>query len=130
MRPLQQRTADPGSARGLRAWARTIHRALSPFWMFEDVNRGDLIARAAAAAHNRQMIGCLPRYLRRWLLIFGLASLAICGSEAMATDVARQLDIFVLMAAGSGLVCACAACVALVIGYAWCCLRLARHGNR
>jgi len=31
------------------------------------------------------------------------------------------------MAAGSGLICAYAVCVVLVIGYAWCYLRLAER---
>jgi hypothetical protein len=47
--------------------------------------------------------------------------------DALATDVARRLDVFVLMAAGSGLICAYAVCVVLVIGYAWCYLRLAER---
>jgi hypothetical protein len=128
MQPLARRLAemDPDRKRGW-AWPRALGRALWPFWLFKDVNRGDLLARAAAAAHNRQMSEFLPLYLKRWLMIGALASLAIYGSDALASDVARQLDVFVLMAAGSGLVCAYAVCALVVIGYAYCCLRLARR---
>jgi hypothetical protein len=35
--------------------------------------------------------------------------------------------VFVLMAAGSGLICASGICTIVVIGFAWCYLRLARQ---
>jgi hypothetical protein len=108
------------------SWAVNLSHSLWPFWLFKDVNQGDLYARAAAYAHNRRMSEVLPSYLRRWLLVCALASLSLCANDALATDVARRLDVFVLMAAGSGLVCAYAICVLIVIGYAWCYLRLAR----
>jgi hypothetical protein len=110
-----------------RSWAEAISHTLWPFWLFKDPNQGDLYARAAAYDHNRRMSEFLPRYLRRWLLVCAIASLSICANDAMATDVARRLDVFVLMAAGSGLICAYALCVVLVIGYAWCYLRLAKR---
>jgi hypothetical protein len=109
------------------SWAVALGHSLWPFWLFQDVNQGDLFARAAASDHNRRMSEVLPRYLRRWLLVCGIACLSICANDAMATDVARRLDVFVLMAAGSGLVCAYAICVMIVIGYAWCYLRLAKR---
>ena len=109
------------------SWGVALARGLWPFWLFKDANQGDLYARAAATAHNRRMSEVLPRYLRRWLLVSAIASLSICANDAMATDVARRLDVFVLMAAGSGLICAYALCVVMVIGYAWCYLRLAQR---
>jgi hypothetical protein len=109
------------------AWAVALSHSLWPFWLFKDPNQGDLYARAAATAHNRRMSEVLPRYLRRWLLVIAITSLSICANDAMATDVARRLDVFVLMAAGSGLICAYAVCVVIVIGYAWCYLRLAER---
>ena len=109
------------------SWAVALSHTLWPFWLFKDPNQGDLFARAAAAAHNRRMSEVLPRYLRRWLLVCAIASVSICANDALATDVGRRLDVFVLMAAGSGLVCAYAVCVVLVIGYAWCYLRLAER---
>ncbi len=36
-------------------------------WLFRDVNRGNLLERAAAWRHNRQQARWLPTYLRRWL---------------------------------------------------------------
>jgi len=115
------------SAQPPLSWGVALARALWPFWLFKDPNQGDLFARAAASAHNQRMSEVLPRYLRRWLLVSALASLSICANDAMATDVARRLDVYVLMAAGSGLLCAYAVCVVLVIGYAWCHLRLVQR---
>jgi len=109
------------------SWAVALARSLWPFWLFKDASQGDLIARAAASAHNRRMSEILPRYLRRWLLVGAVANATIFASDALATDVARRLDVFVLVAAGSGLVCAYAICAVLVIGYAWCHLLLVRR---
>jgi hypothetical protein len=106
-----------------KAWLIGLAHSLWPFWLFKDANQGDMFARAAACAHNRRMSEVLPR----WLLVSAVASLSICANDAMATDVARRLDVFVLMAAGSGLICAYAICVVMVIGYAWCYLRLAKQ---
>lgn len=111
----------------LLAWALVLGRGLWPFWLFKDTSQGDRFARAAARAHNRRMSEVLPRYLRRWVLVCALAGVSIFANDALATDVARRLDVFVLMAAGSGLVCAYGICAIVVIGYAWCYLRLARQ---
>jgi hypothetical protein len=110
-------------------WAVGLGRSLWPFWLFKDVNQGDLFARAAASAHNRRMSAVLPCYLRRWLLVFAIATVSIYANDAIGADVARRLNVFALMAAGSGLVCAGAICVLIVIGYAWCYLRLGRGGD-
>jgi hypothetical protein len=106
-----------------------LGRSLWPFWLFKDVNQGDLFARAAASAHNRRMSVVLPCYLRRWLVVFAIATVSSYANDAISTDVARRLNVFALMAAGSGLVCAGAICVLIVIGYAWCYLRLGRGGE-
>lgn len=36
-------------------------------WLFRDVNRGNVIERAAAWRHNRDQARWLPTYMRRWL---------------------------------------------------------------
>jgi len=113
----------------LGSWAVALGHALWPFWLFQDASQGDLYARAAARAHNRRMSEILPLYLRRWVLVCALASVSLFANDALATDVGRRLDVFVLMAAGSGLLCAYGLCTIVVIGYAWCYLRLARHPN-
>ena len=110
-------------------WAVGLGHSLWPFWLFKDVNQGDLFARAAASAHNRRMSAVLPSYLRRWLLVFAIATVPIYANDAIGADVASRLNVLALMAAGSGLVCAGAICVLIVIGYAWCYLRLARAGE-
>lgn len=96
-----------------------LRRALSPFWQFEDTSRGDLYARAAAHRRNVRLRASLPRYLLRWLLVSASAAAALRVCDALAAGVGRKPDIFVVMAAGSGLICAGALCVLLVIGYAY-----------
>jgi len=116
------RAAPP--VRGVRALAAQLARSLWPFWLFEDPNRGDLYARAAARQHNRRMRQSLPRYLLKWSIVCCVANASIFAFDALAANVGRHLDVFVLMAAGSGIVCAYAVCVLCVIGYAY--LYLAR----
>lgn len=96
-----------------------LRRALSPFWQFEDTSRGDLYARAAAHRRNIRLRASLPRYLLRWLLVLIAAAAALRACDALAAGVGRKLDIFVVMAAGSGLICAGALCALAVIGYAY-----------
>jgi hypothetical protein len=64
----------------------------------------------------------LPGYLLKWLIIATGASGALHVCDAMAADTGRRLDVFVLVAAGSGLVCASAVCALFVTGYAYLCL--------
>ena len=116
-----------GAKNPLMSWAVALGHGLWPFWLFKDANQGDMFARAAARAHNRRMSEVLPRYLRRWLLVCVIASVSLCADDAMAPEVAGRLDVFTFMAAGSGLVCAFGICALIVIGYAWCYLRLAKH---
>ena len=104
-----------------------LRRTLSPFWQFEDTSRGDLYARAAAHRRNLRLRASLPRYLLRWLLVSALAAAALRACDALAAGIGR-LDIFVVMAAGSGLVCVLAVCALLVIGYAY--LYLCRAAQR
>ncbi|HXS27345.1 MAG TPA: hypothetical protein VN730_06760 [Steroidobacteraceae bacterium] len=96
-----------------------LRHALSPFGQFEDASRGDLFARAAAHQRNLRLRAILPRYLLRWGLVCASAAGALRGSDALASGIGRKLDIFVVMAAGSGLICAWAVCSVLVIGYAY-----------
>lgn len=49
-------------------------------WLFKDVNRGNVIERAAAWRHNREQARWLPTYMRRWLwcgvFLYGLGGIA------------------------------------------------------
>jgi hypothetical protein len=38
-------------------------------WLFKDVNRGNLLQRAAAWRHNREQARWLPTYMRRWFWV-------------------------------------------------------------
>lgn len=106
-------------------------RALSPFSLFEDASRGGLYARAAAHRRNLRRRECLPRYLWRWLLVCAGAAGALRACDALAPDIGRKLDLFAVVAAGSGLICAWAICALAVIGYAYLYLgRAERSGRR
>ncbi len=108
----------------------SLRRAWWPFWQFQDTSRGDLYARAAAHQHNLRLRASLPRYLRKWLLVCAIASAGIRACDGLAADVGHKLDVFAVMAAGSGLVCAYAVCVLFVIGYAYLYLARAAHSGR
>ena len=47
-------------------------------WLFRDVNRGNLLERAAAWRHNQVQAQWLPTYMRRWvgwgLLFYGIGA--------------------------------------------------------
>jgi hypothetical protein len=47
-------------------------------WLFRDVNRGNLLERAAAWRHNREQSRWLPTYARRWTVL-GAALCALGG---------------------------------------------------
>ena len=123
MHPSAGKDPERGDQSGAAAMRDTrlgaLARELWPFWLFKDATRGDVYARAAARQHNLRMRDRLPRYLLKWFLICCVASAAIVACDAMAADVGRRLDVFVLMAAGSGLVCAYGLCALFVIGYAY-----------
>lgn len=106
-----------------------LRRALSPFWQFEDASRGDLYARSAAHQRNLRLRDSLPHYLMRWLLICAGAAAALRACDALSPDTGHRLDIYVVMAAGSGLICACAICALLVIGYSYLYLCRAAHAR-
>lgn len=96
-----------------------LFRYLWPFWLFEDASRGDLLARAAAYRHNRNMRIHLPGYLLRWAYgsAAALAATSAFGSLSSAEAAPPSLDIFAIIAAGWGVIFACSLCVLLVTGY-------------
>jgi hypothetical protein len=116
--------------RTLRALLRTpaiqqLFRALFPFWLFQDASRGDTYARAAAYRHNRRMRGNLPRYMLKWTVGSFLTFLSVCGFDALASPGDGKVDVFVLMAAGCGILFAYAICVMVVTASAY--LYLSHH---
>ncbi|HEY9103965.1 hypothetical protein [Chitinimonas sp.] len=54
-----------------------------PFWMFKDVNQGNLLEQAAAYRYNRERRGYLPSYIAKWLVIFLLSLGVIFLLEAL-----------------------------------------------
>ena len=85
-------------------------------WLFKDVNRGNVLERAAAWRHNREQARWLPTYMRRWVWI-GIVFYAL-----------GQGVEFLLQSPGASVVfylpCALAVPVNAVIAAAWVGLRV------
>jgi hypothetical protein len=85
-------------------------------WLFKDVNRGNLLERAAAWRHNRDQARWLPTYMRRWMWVgvsfYGLGQLVESLLQAPGASVIFYLP------------CALAVPVNAVIGAAWVGLRV------
>jgi hypothetical protein len=106
-------------------FAQILFRFLWPFWLFQDASRGDRLTRAAAYRHNRNMRVYLPGYLLKWMLNSAFALAVTAGLESLAHQAAGPINVLMLIAAGTGIVFACALCVLLVIAYVY--LYLGRH---
>ena len=84
-------------------------------WLFLDVDRGDLLRRAAAWRHNVQQRVHLPVYMRRWMV-------ALVVSSAFAMAIETLVGARVAAAAFyTGAVLCCV--VQVVAGIAWAFLR-------
>lgn len=85
-------------------------------WLFKDVNRGNLLERAAAWRHNRDQARWLPLYLKRWmwcgLFFYSLGLVAEALLHAPAFSVVFYVP------------CALSVPINAVIGAAWIGLRL------
>ena len=105
--------------------SQVLYRYVWPFWLLKDATRGDRYARAAAYRHNRDMRVHLPGYLMRWLLVSALTLAVASGFSSLSTPRAGTVDLFALLAAGSGIAFACCDCVLFVTSYIY--LYLSRH---
>lgn len=102
-------------------------RYLWPFWLFRDVSRGDLYARAAAYRHNRTMRVYLPAYLKRWS-IGSVATLGIAVQlAALSSPGTPKPDAFLVMAAAGGMLFAIELCFLLTTAYIY--LYLSHHND-
>ena len=105
--------------------SQVLYRYVWPFWLLKDATRGDRYARAAAYRHNRDMRVHLPGYLMRWLLVSVLTLAVASGFSSLSAPRAGTVDLFALLAAGSGIAFACCVCVLFVTSYIY--LYLSRH---
>ena len=85
-------------------------------WLFKDVNRGNLLERAAAWRHNREQARWLPTYMRRWMWCG--VSLYTLGMAVETLMLAPGLSAFFYVPS------ALAVPVNAVIGAAWIGLRV------
>jgi len=69
-----------------KTFAELLYRYWFYGWMFRDVNRGNVLERAAAARHNRERSSWLPTYLRRWTVLGVLSFVAGVAIEAVAVN--------------------------------------------
>jgi len=98
-------------------FARVLFRYLWPFWLFKNAASGDRLARAAAYRHNRSMRIYLPGYLMKWSCNCGLALALTLALDASASPSASAPDLLTVMAAGAGVMFACALTVLFLTGY-------------
>jgi hypothetical protein len=108
-----------------RPLSQVLYRYVWPFWLFKDATRGDRYARAAAYRHNRDMRVHLPGYLARWLLVSAVTLAVTSGFGSRPAPRTGTVDVFALLAAGSGIAFACCVCVLFVTSYIY--LYLSRH---
>src|SRR5882757_5337448 len=93
-----------------------LFRYLWPFWLFQNAARGDHFARAAAYSHNRDMRVYLPGYLFKWTVSTVLA-LALTRGLASLSSHGDAPDVFLVMAAATGMLFAAGICMLLVTAY-------------
>ena len=93
-----------------------LFRYLWPFWLFKNASCGDRYARSAAYRHNRSMRIYLPGYLVKWLCNCVLA-LALALLDSPGSHSAGRPGLLTLLAAGAGVIFACALTVLFVTGY-------------
>ncbi|HKS57965.1 MAG TPA: hypothetical protein VJS12_21885 [Steroidobacteraceae bacterium] len=105
--------------------SQVLFRYVWPFWLFKDATRGDRYARAAAYRHNRDMRIHLPGYLARWVLVSAATLAFASGFSALSVPRAGAMNVFALLAAGSGIAFACCVCVLAVTSCIY--LYLSRH---
>lgn len=103
-----------------------LFRYLWPFWLFKNASRGDRLSRAAAYRHNRDMRVYLPGYLLKWAVSTAFAWLVAIEFDSLSSShVSNAPDMFLIMAAGAGMLFACGLCVLSVTAYVY--LYLCRH---
>ncbi|MBB6094366.1 hypothetical protein HNQ60_003247 [Povalibacter uvarum] len=91
-----------------------LFRYLWPFWLFKNAATGDRLTRAAAYRHNRTMRVHLPGYLLKWLCNCALAFGLIMAFDSRTAHASGLLSV---MAAGAGVMFACAVTVLFVTCY-------------
>jgi hypothetical protein len=102
------------------AFSQLLFRYLWPFWLFQDASAGDRFARAAAYRHNRGMRIYLPGYLLKWCVSSAVALAVTDRFAAAARHFSADLNVFSLLAAGTGVLFACSVCVTFVTAYIYC----------
>lgn len=90
-----------------------------PFWMFKDVNRGNLLEQAAAYRYNREHRIYLPGYLLRWTLIFALLLGGMLGLESLEQAGIMLPAASRLLAGATGMVASAAMVVMVQITVAY-----------
>jgi hypothetical protein len=98
-----------------------------PFWMFEDVSKGNLLEQAAAYRHNREKRIFLPGYIARWSCIFALSMATVNLIENLARSGMLVSGIAVLLAGLSGVFASWAFVVVMQITVAYLFLCRWRH---
>ncbi|WP_374349456.1 hypothetical protein [Chitinimonas sp.] len=104
-----------------------LYLYLWPFWMFEDVSRGNLLEQAAAYRHNREKRGYLPAYILKWTILFALFMGAIDLFETLGKTGVLIWQVAVLLAGVFGMFASWSFVIAIQITVAYVFLCRWRH---
>jgi hypothetical protein len=91
-----------------------LFRYAWPFWLFQDVSHGDLLKRAAAYSHNRDMRVYLPGYMLKWLISTAMTLEIANGLNALSSPAKDAPDAYLLVATFVAMLAAIEICLLLV----------------
>ncbi|BBA33710.1 uncharacterized protein sS8_1753 [Methylocaldum marinum] len=94
---------DVSNIRNDRSLSCLLYLYLWPLWIFENVNVGSFLERAAAYRRNRSRRVYLPGYTAKWTVIFGLLMAMLSALECMGNVFAAWKFSFMLLACGTGI---------------------------
>lgn len=104
-----------------------LFRYVWPFWLFRDASQRNQLARTDAYRHNRGARVHLPSYLMKWLIGTALMLWVSCSFASLSSHSSGTPDVFLILAAGAGMLFAIGVCMLLVMGSAYLFLSLNAH---
>jgi len=96
-------TIGASNVRNDKSLSYLLYLYLWPLWIFENVNVGSLLERAAAYRRNRSRRVYLPGYTAKWTVIFAMLMAVLCALESMGNAHASWKFSFTLLACGAGI---------------------------
>lgn len=89
-------------------------RYIWPFWLFRDASCGDLLSRAAAYRHNRDMRVYLPGYMLKWLITIGITLEVAQALDSLSSSASDAPDAFLVLATLAAMLTVVEICLLLI----------------